>query len=609
MRANAAPARAPRSALILLALLSACSSESRPEAEEQIASATQRVTGNISPASIQIDGPANGVPGADLFANVGAPLNAGATADWVADLSPNAGTGCLQPDGVATCIEANITGAAGGKGHWNGVRIVDGIASGDKDIFLSGGKENDTSTWTIGPGSVGSSKYDLVQAYLANNQSSLYFGMERRGNNGTTAFDFEFNQLAPKALPSCPQNSQVPCRSAGDVLFTFEMQGSGSSGSATPHIFTWNGSTYVEGAAGGILSSINNSTSTAGGPWGHVDAQGNWVLGNLDRFTFAEAVAPISLLPGVNSCGGKAFAQVRTRSSSVATSDLKDTSKVFEFLFNNVTAAASLSPSCDQGFSYSASAEDASGVAMANPVCKWTFSNGATSSSCSGFLAAAPGSYTGTVEVSDASAPACKQSKTTAPVTVYAKLGVVADLTATCSSSFTYSATPSGGSDPAGVGYAWAFSGGGTVTPSASSSKSGSVAVGKAGVAYTGNVVITDPRTDIECKANASDSATPFAPLAVNLALNAAAGSCPGLTSDSATYSAAATGGNGQYSFTWSDPACSGGSCVIDPSDGTFCHAATLFVKVSDTSGICPLSQSETESYAKITSISASDNP
>jgi len=63
--------------------------------------------------------------------------------------------------------------------------------------------------------------------------------MERRGNNGTTAFDFEFNQQAPTS-------SYLPTRTVGDVLFTFEMQGSGGSGSATPHYYVWNGSAYIE---------------------------------------------------------------------------------------------------------------------------------------------------------------------------------------------------------------------------------------------------------------------------------------------------------------------------------------------------------------------------
>ena len=46
--------------------------------------------------------------------------------------------------------------------------------------------------------------------------ADLFFGMERSGNNGTTAFDFEFNRNAPVS-------TYVPSRSVGDVLFTFEM--------------------------------------------------------------------------------------------------------------------------------------------------------------------------------------------------------------------------------------------------------------------------------------------------------------------------------------------------------------------------------------------------
>ncbi|HTJ80318.1 MAG TPA: hypothetical protein VL400_01310 [Polyangiaceae bacterium] len=600
-------------ALIVPALaLAACSDDpteesapSAPDAAEKVGSTEQAVVGNIEPGAIQIDGP---TAGADLFANVGTPLNAGAALDWVADSNANSGTNCLGSDGIAKCIETGVTGAAGGTGHWNGLRIVDGIGGADQDIFLTGGKENDTSTWNIGPGSVGSSKYDMTQAYLANNQSSLFFGMERRGNNGTTAFDFEFDQLAPMALQSCPQNAQIPCRSDGDVLFTFEMQGSGGSGSATAHIFTWDGTTFVEGSASGILSSINDSTATAGGPWGHVDAQGNWVLGDLSRFSFAESVAPISVLPGVNQCGGKAYVQVRTRSSSTATSDLKDTSKVFEFQFNSASATASLSPSCDQGFNYTASGVGVDGKPIANPTCHWTFSDGSTSDLCSGFKSAAPGSYTGSVEVTDPAAPGCAGTKETGSVSVYAPISVVADLTATCSSTFTYDATASGGSNAAGASYAWAFSGGPT-TPSSSTTKSGSVTVGTPGISYTGLVVATDPRTDITCTASASDSATPYAPLAVDLALAAAAQSCPGMTSDSVTYDASPSGGNGSYTYTWIGPSCSGSSCTIDPSDGTFCTSQTVAVKLSDSSGLCSDVTSETETYGKTTTVTASNLP
>ena len=106
----------------------------------------------------------------------------------------------------------------------------------DQDIFLTGGKENQLDTWNPGPGSVGSSKYDITQAYIANNSTDAFFGMERRGNNGTTAFDWEFNKRAPND-PNFPD--YIPTRTEGDVLITFEMQGSGGSGSATPFRFVY----------------------------------------------------------------------------------------------------------------------------------------------------------------------------------------------------------------------------------------------------------------------------------------------------------------------------------------------------------------------------------
>jgi hypothetical protein len=557
------------------------------------------------------------MPGADLFPNVGTPVNVGATLDWVANSSATTAdtlSRCIDDtSGPANCAEPGMTMAAGGTGNWNGVRIVDGVAQGDLNIFLTGGKENDTTTWNIGPGSVGSSKYDITQAYLANNQTSLFFGMERRGNNGTTAFDFEFNQVAPMT-GSCVQNPQVPCRTAGDILFTFEMQGSGGSGSATPFVFEWNGSAYVpwtpDPGQAVPIATINNSTSTAGDPWGHVDSHGTWVTGNLDRFTFAEAIADLSLLPGVSTCGGRAFVQVRTRSSSTMTSDLKDTTRVFEFVFGSITASATLTPSCAQQFGYSASAVDQNNAAIPAQFlgCEWAFSNGGgVSSTCSGNQAVAPGTYSGTVTVTDTRFD-CDDDATGGPVTVYAPLGTGADLTAGCVAALTvgYDASPVGGSGS--YGYAWTFSNG-----SSSSSENGSL-TGTAGGAMNGNVIVTDLRTDLpgQCTASAGDSATPFAPLHVDLALVGDGDVCVEGGSDAATYQVAnASGGSGSYDFSWNGQSCSGMSCTIDPSNDMFCAEASVSVTMSDhneTTG-CIDDTSETETYSKVTLISVSQNP
>lgn len=587
----------------------ACTSRS-PEAPTNVGTTRDFVAGNIHPGAIQIDGPASSPPGSDLFPDAGTPLNAGATRDWVLDTLANSGSSCLGSDGIATCIQAGVTGAAGGTGHWNGVRIVDGIGGDDQDIFLTGGKENDTTTWNIGPGTVGSSKYDMVQAYLANNQSDIFFGMERRGNNGTTAFDFEFNALAPMALSSCPQLPQVPCRSVGDVLFTFEMQGSGSSGSADPFIFTWNGTEFVEGTPTGIVSSINNSTTTAGGPWGHVDSHGNWVLGDLDRFTFAEAKAPISLLPGVNACGGTAYVQVRTRSSSTEKSDLKDTSKIFQFNFLGVTAAAQLLPSCDGGFEYRVQASDPNGPIDAG--CNWAFSDGTGSTSCNGFQAVAAGTYGGFVQVQHPLLSGCGLGVDAGTIAAYAPLAVTPSMTATCNLSFGYDAGVTGGANPANFVYGWSFTGAGTVVPSTSSARSGSASVSLGNTLYSGAFTVTETRQGITCSATGNASATPYAPLAVDLALAAAPQTCQtdgGMTTDAVTYTASLDGGTGNYTLVWSGPVCSGSSCTINPSDSLFCAAQSVYATLSDTSGLCPPVNSETESYSKVTTVQASDNP
>ncbi|MFM1770191.1 MAG: hypothetical protein RJA22_2720 [Verrucomicrobiota bacterium] len=310
------------------------------------APARAAVTGNIHPAAIEIDASAN------LY-----PSGAAGLVDWVKDSLPNTDEPSLT-NSIASGLIPNVTAAVGGTGHWYGCRIVDGIASADQDIFLTGGKENDLATWNIGPGSVGSSKYDITQAYLANNRDSLFFGMERRGNNGTTAFDFEFNQYGPN-----PATPLLPTRTIGDVLFTFELSGSGSSGQAVPHYYIWNGSRFVEQTPppASLVSSINQAEVDAA-PWGYVNSKGVWALGKLPRFCFAEASVKLSeAFPHFTPCGNSAFVQVRTRSSATDTSDLKDTTRIFEFRFGGPDAVPAYGFNCFQQFTYDGTASLDSG--------------------------------------------------------------------------------------------------------------------------------------------------------------------------------------------------------------------------------------------------------
>ena len=105
---------------------------------------------------------------------------------------------------------------------------------------------------------------------------------------------------------------------------------------------------------------------------------------DLPRFEFAEAAVPLSILPKVNPCGGFAYVQVRTRSSSTATSDLKDTTKIFRYVFGGPSAVAQVAPNCTLNFSYSAagSADSSGNTSSPSLTYSWTFQrNGAADGS------------------------------------------------------------------------------------------------------------------------------------------------------------------------------------------------------------------------------------
>lgn len=537
------------------------------------------VSGNINPNAIEIEkaGKANLVAGtanADVF-------NPAADLDWIKDSTGNTGTNCLALS-IATCNQAGVTSAVGGTGHWNGVRIVDGINGGDQDIFLNGGKEHDLSSWNVGPGSVGSSKYDATQMYLANNQTDLFFGMERSGNNGTTAFDFEFNRNAPAVA-----GSYIPTRVTGDVLFTFEMQGSGSSGSVTPHFFRYGSGGYTEQTLpAGTFSSINDNTTTAGEPWGHVNSQGNWVLGNLDRNTFAEAVVNLAnVFPGFVVCGSdSAYVQIRTRSSSTENSDLKDTTKIFNYEFNPpASPATQLASTCSQTFTYNSpgtassydwdfvvsAAEHAAGVTLSGTGVTGpaTAGNGdrvygsaLQSGTVSVTLPAGVASATIDVSQTTADANACTAGDGPFTVTVYKTLGATATLAALCDNQFTYASTVTGGNGP--YTYGWTFQrnsaadGTGTwSTAGTSAAASGTFTASSSG-RYRALLTVTDT-----AGTSSIASVTPKPICSVEATSNAvnvygAVGGSTALSTTCATpdvlsYTATGTGGNGTYNYAW----------------------------------------------------------
>lgn len=576
------------------------------------------VSGNIAPSSIEIDDPSANVFPGDSTKNCTTANFAGTTLDWVKDCLANNDTPSVT-DSVATGINPGVTGKAGGTGHWNGVRIVDTLAGGEQDQFVKGGKENDLTTWNVAPGSIGSAKYDATQAYLANNLEHLYFGMERAGNDGTTAFDFEFNQNAPHTT-----GSYKPNRTKDDALFTFEMQGSGgASGSAVVHYYKWvpttTGATdptddvgsYVEQTTlpAGVLATIVGNASTPAPPWGAVNARGDWAGGNYQLRAFAEAQVPLSLLPGVNSCGGNAYAQVRTRSSSTATSDLKDTTKIFRYNFGTPTATATLSTGCTQQFTYGGTGSAANGQPLTSY--SWsidvdpataTLSGGGVSSTTT------PGHYTSTVSggTVDVTLPAgvasavitvnnttgtgsCSASSGNKTVTVYRELGATSTLTPQCNNHFAYASTVSGGNAP--YGYAWSFQkssvvGGvttwtevGTSTLSSGTFDASSNGAGS----YRGVLTVHDTAATDDGDATTTEKAQ-CSTTAISNTVNVydAVGGTVSLTPDCDNtfgYSATGSGGNGPYTFaftlqklvgtTWTDAKSFSGGAAAASASGT----------------------------------------
>jgi hypothetical protein len=432
---------------------------------------TAQVSGNIHPYSIEIDNAAN------LFNGGGVNVKNSGNApflDWVLDSDANVDAASFE-DGIALGLLTNVTAAAGGTGHWNGARIVDAVQNGtDQNIFLQGGKVNEPLSWTIGPGTVGSSKFDATQAFLANNLTSLFFGMQRSGNNGTTAFDFEFTQLAPLS-------TYIPNRSDGDILISFELQGSGGdSGSIVTYVFRFDGddptipndpvtNLYVPfcdedpatngtgqaPCAGPLFTSVNVDSTTPE-PWGYINSHNDWVLSpSLSRRLFAEVQVPLSLLPGVNNCGGAAYVQIRTRASAALGSDAKDTTKIFQYSFGGPVADGELSAGCGLDIGYDGTGSTSSGGGTLTY--SWQFQKnslddgtgtwsdvGSPKTGATGtFTAPGPGRYRAILTITENGA--CTDEVTTEEVNVYDVVGGSASLTADCDDTFAYSASGTGG--------------------------------------------------------------------------------------------------------------------------------------------------------------------
>src|SRR5438876_6133356 len=205
-------------------------------------------------------------------------------------------------------------------------------ATGTTDnIFGQGSKEDDQSTWVCTTGSA-PPKDDVVSEVSINGATPvageiavrffpvggmqkqfLYTNWSRRSNNGDAHIDYEFNQADPSTNPASPGCPQLPRRTPGDFLISFDTQNGGAT--ITVSAFTWNGSAFMPLSVGnqGLLwdAAVNTAASITG-------------LTVTGTNLFGELALNVSDTIGTIPCNKVLFASMKTRASTSLSAEVKD---------------------------------------------------------------------------------------------------------------------------------------------------------------------------------------------------------------------------------------------------------------------------------------------
>src|SRR2546425_1642363 len=212
--------------------------------------------------------------------------------------------------------------------------FTDGTGSTD-DIFGMGSKENDQSTWNCTAGSA-PPKDDVVNQISINGappiageiafrffpvsgvqKQFLYANWSRLSNNGDAHIDYEFNQADPATNPASPGCPQLPRRTPGDFLVSFDTQSGGAIINVSA--FTWNGTTFVPLSVGSQATLWDAAVNTA------ASITGLTVTGtNL----FGELALNVSDTIGTIPCNKVLFVAMKTRASTSLSAELKDRTRV-----------------------------------------------------------------------------------------------------------------------------------------------------------------------------------------------------------------------------------------------------------------------------------------
>lgn len=275
-------------------------------------------------------------------------------------------------------------------------------------------------------------KQELTAAALASNRDYGYLALARQQANGNSAYFWTLNKIAPTsvagpvdyldlagALKSCKALTSLLRfdLSVGDVLLVGEFEP--SAGATIMRVFrvkTARAATdarsvtdfdalttagvYEELTASGVAAAINTTVTTAGGFGG--------TTGTLSAALFSEVAVPMTVLAPGGACGRSVYATAISKTSTSASSDLKDLIGPLAANLGVVTPSVTFAPTCDSSARYAvtATAPDGAPLSPASMTCTWTFTTGSgqvsTRAGCSGWLAFPAGTVTAEVVVTDA---------------------------------------------------------------------------------------------------------------------------------------------------------------------------------------------------------------
>jgi len=219
--------------------------------------------------------------------------------------------------------------------------INDGIGNADPDIV---GPQDKLVNGSSLP------KEDIYKLYLSNNVQYLYLAMARRSNNGNSTWHWFFTKISPTAIPNQPiifhlQNGDAELRvcfprgSAPEQFSADVYRVSGLSPGQVVDVRASNiWSTVTLTPTPAALAAVSlNLVPTAALP-GALDDHGN-PSSTYDTATFAEGAADLGVL-GISPCNSTTYVTVMTRSSCSLTSDLKDIAPPVAYVFGGLTVAA-----------------------------------------------------------------------------------------------------------------------------------------------------------------------------------------------------------------------------------------------------------------------------